>query len=78
MRWRSKYTRADYAPNTTRLKRAFAWLPVYIDGQMVWLETYEILQAYEIKEIELLMDGEEKPLFFSIGKWIDVSKRIIE
>lgn len=77
MRYKAKYTRADYAHGTTRLKRAFAWIPVYINGENIWLENYEILQAYLIKELSLKIEGKDKPVFFSSGKWVNVSKRIL-
>lgn len=76
MKWKARYTRAEYSHGTTRMKRCFAWLPVYISGTMVWMETYEVLQAYLIKEHELEVDGEKS--FFGSGKWRDISKRTIE
>lgn len=76
MRWKAKYTKTDYPHGSTRLKRVFSFLPVYIAGNMVWLENYEILQAYIIREHELEVEGEKA--FFSIAEWTDISKRVIE
>lgn len=75
MRWKAKYTRADFAPNTTRFKRVFAWIPTYVGGTMVWLETYEVLQVYSVEEIQL--EDEGKPVFFTNGNWKDIAKRTI-
>lgn len=73
MQWKAKYTRADYQHGTTRLKRCFAWLPTYISGIMVWFETYEVLQMYQIKEHTVNVENEKT--VFSSGKWINLSKR---
>jgi len=76
MRWKAKYTKSAIPHKTTRLMRKFAWLPTYIAGSRVWLETYEILQAYLVEEIELSIENEE-PVYFLIGYWKNISKRII-
>lgn len=76
MRWKAKYTKADYANGTQRFKRIFSWLPTYINGQIVWLETYEVLQLYIIKEYSTDIEG--KKVFFHKGRWENISKRIIE
>lgn len=73
MQWKAKYTTADYSEGTTRLKRVFAWLPTYINGVKVWLETYEILQVYVIDKDTVLI--EEKQTVFSNGFWKNLSKR---
>jgi hypothetical protein len=76
---KAKYTQANYANGTTRLKRVFAFRPTYVNGNIVWLSTYEILQVYVIKEI-LAAINPEKPneaTKFLIGDWIDASKRLI-
>lgn len=73
MKWKAKYTRADFANGTTRLKRCFAWLPVYISGNIVWLETYEILQVYSIISQKIIID--EKETIFANGNWLNLSKR---
>lgn len=76
MKWQARYTKADYEPGTTRLKRVFAWLPTYISGTMVWLETYEILQGYIAQEYQVKIDGEVHG--FRNAGWVDLSKRLIE
>lgn len=73
MRWKAKYTKADFKEGITRLERSFAWLPVYIGGEMIWLETYEILQVYQITKLEVTIDDEKTT--FSIGSWNNLSKR---
>lgn len=74
MQWKSRYTKADYANGSTRLKRRFAWLPVYISGTYVWLEGYEILQVFVVTRQVAVIDEEEKS--FNLSKWVDLSKRI--
>jgi hypothetical protein len=73
MRWKAKYTKADFKEGITRLERSFAWLPVYIGGEIIWLEKYEILQVYQITKIIALIDNE--PQTFSIGAWTNLSTR---
>lgn len=75
MRYKSKYTKADHQHGATRLKRVFSWLPTYIGGEMVWLETYEVLQAFIIVEYNLEINKEK--VYFAVSKWVDVSKRVI-
>lgn len=73
MRWKAKYTKADYQHGTTRLKRSFAWWPLYISGNMVWFETYETLQVYKVvKETAII---EEQETLFEIGSWINLDRR---
>jgi hypothetical protein len=73
MHWKAKYTRADYKEGATRLKRCFAWLPVYISGDMVWLESYEVLQVYNVSQEKVIIDSKEK--VFALGAWKNLSKR---
>lgn len=75
MRWKAKYTRTDYPSGATRLKRCFAWRPVYISGVFVWLEFFEVLQAFKISSEKTIIDGVTAE--FSLGKWINLSKRCI-
>lgn len=79
MIWNAKYTKAEYANGTTRLKRVFAFKPTYIDGKIIWLATYEILQMYK-QERYLVILNVAKPTEateFFVGAWVDVSKRLI-
>lgn len=75
MRWKAKYTKADYQHGTTRLKQCFAWLPVYISGVIVWLEGYEVLQVYKIMNEKVIIDQQET--LFTSGSWQNLSKRCI-
>lgn len=69
-------TIVEPANGSTRLKRKFAWLPTYVNGYMVWLEYYEILQAYIIEDLKVIDAGEDK--FFRVGEWKDISKRTLD
>jgi hypothetical protein len=76
MRWIATYTESAIMPGSTRLKRIFAWRPRNISGVVVWLEYYEVLQGYEVKAGDFILDN--KPIKFSISQWINISERIIE
>ena len=74
MHWKAKYTRVNYQDGATRLKRCFAWIPVYINGCIHWLESYEVLQVYNVFNKTVMID--EEPKKFIIGKWENLSKRL--
>lgn len=75
MRIKAKYVLPETEAGTTRLKRTFAVLPVRIADTWVWLEFYEVLQAYLVTPVLLQIKG--KPTTFTLGKWTDVSTRLI-
>lgn len=60
---------------TTRLVKKFAWLPMEINGTLIWLERYEILKAYIGTTYKVIVD--DKPVSFIVYKWISISKRMI-
>jgi hypothetical protein len=76
MKWYAKRIIQEPTDGSTQLIRKFAWLPVLIAGQKVWMETYEVLQVWEVKRTTVRI--EEKDIVFAIGRWINLSKRIIE
>lgn len=73
MRWPAKYTEVELKDGDVRLKRCFAWLPVYVDGNKVWLEHYEYLQVLRITEQKVIIDGETST--FLVKTWINIAKR---
>jgi hypothetical protein len=73
MIWKAKYTHVDYVNGTTRLKRCFAWLPKYIDGNIIWLETYDILQGYISNKYTVTVD--DKNVDFIKFQWINLANR---
>lgn len=73
MHWYAKHTRPKFNEGDVRLHRIFAFIPVYIEGVMVFFETYEVLQVYRITEQKIKLDGEE--VVFSPGQWINLTKR---
>lgn len=75
MVWKARLTRVDYPENANRLRRRFAYFPVYIDGDFVWLQLYEVIQVYIIDVIETAIDG--KQVGFKQSKWVDADKRLI-
>lgn len=76
MRKPSRYTNPDYSPGITRLKRVFAFLPTHVAGYTVWLEYYEVLQAYIAFDYKVVVDG--KDTAFRVSEWKDISKRVID
>lgn len=75
MIWKAKYSKETYPAGTTRVKRVFAWLPFQINGDMVWLESYEIAQLYIERQHQVTM--EDKPIIFKVNEWINLSYRTI-
>jgi hypothetical protein len=70
MKWKAKYTQTHYPQGSTRLKRVFAWLPVQIGDEVVWMERFEILQTYELKQHTVVLDQYqpgEKTNFVNLG-----------
>lgn len=74
MRWPSKFINSETPPGTTRVKRVFAWRPKRIDDTIVWLEYFEILQAFTIFEWNIIIDGKAKGA--KVGRWEDISVRM--
>jgi hypothetical protein len=58
----------------TRVKTAFAWLPSVAGEQLVWLERYEILEAYAVSQMVVVVA--EKPVSVTFGEWKVVSTRL--
>lgn len=77
MIWKAKYTKETYPPGTTRVKRVFAWLPFEINGDIVWLESYEIYQLFATKEYPVVDAETSKTLLFKVNEWINLSYRKI-
>lgn len=75
MRFKTKFVFSEPIEGTTRLRRVFAWLPIVIAGDRVWLEHYEQLQGYIKTEYKVSIDGEPKAVLK--GEWITLSKRVI-
>jgi hypothetical protein len=75
MKWKSKYLIPEPEPGSTRLKRVFAWRPTDIDGTVVWLVHFEVLQGFIIFEYAVTIDG--KPKKAKSGQWVELSKRIM-
>lgn len=76
MVWKAKETRIDYPQGTNKLRRKRAWLPTYIDGNIVWLSLYEVLMIYVVTAYSTKINGNDAA--FGVGKWIEVSKRLIK
>lgn len=75
MRFKTKFVFTDPEAGTTRLKRVFAWLPIIISGEKIWLEYYEELQGFIVLDYKVLIDGSAKGI--SVSDWVTLSKRII-
>jgi hypothetical protein len=75
MKWQAKYLQPDPEPGSTRAKRVFAWRPTNINGTIVWLACFEILQGFITFEYTVTLDGAPKKV--KVSKWIELSKRIM-
>lgn len=73
MKWLAKYVKRVPADGDYRLYRRFAWAPIYIDGVIVWLSKYEIIQVYRITEQKVKINGEI--VAFLPGNWVNIAKR---
>lgn len=69
------FTRVTPPIGTTRLRRRFAWLPVFIKTECIWLERYEVLQAFVDEIYMVKIDNEPKQ--FVVANWKTISKRTI-
>lgn len=76
MRFSLPYRITEPAANETRTVRKFAWVPIRIHNNYVWLERYEECQVY-IKDAYPVTIEEEK-LTFVVGRWVTISKRTID
>ena len=75
MRLKRRYVNTEPVIGTTRLKRVFAFIPLSIGGDYIWLEFYELLQGYCTTKYKVVIDGELKEL--SVNEWKTLSKRKI-
>jgi hypothetical protein len=77
MVFKAKYTSETYQTGATRIKRTFAFLPFRINGELVWLETYETYQLYRLVEHQAISLDDDKPKIYKIYEWVNLSHRII-
>lgn len=75
MVWKAKETRVDYPIGANKIVRCFAWLPIYINGDMVWLGFYQAIMIFEIIYHNTKIAGQD--VSFSDSKWVLASKRLI-
>lgn len=77
MVFKAKYSSENYQVGATRIKRKFAWLPFRIDGDIVWLETYEIYQLYQSNDYQAPSPIDQTPKGYRVYEWVNLSYRII-
>lgn len=75
MRLKTKFVHSDIESGTTRLRRVFAWFPIVIGGDRIFLEYYEILEGYIVNEYIVQID--DAPKSIKAGSWVKLSKRLI-
>lgn len=75
MRKLAKYTLPEIVQGTTRLQRVFSFWPTRVENNIIWLETYEILEAYILLDYKVRLEGVDKA--FRVGEWKQISKRLI-
>lgn len=73
MIWPARHTKVQPPVGTLRFERYFAFWPVRIGDNIVWLEFYEVMQVYRITEEKVVID--DKPVTFLPGKWVNITKR---
>lgn len=71
MVYKSKVASRTVRHGDTQILRKFAWLPFRINDDMVWLETYEVLQQWAMSTYAVGEKG------YQVGQWINISYRII-
>ena len=80
MRKQLDYNIQEPQDTDTRTKRLFAWLPVLVGNTWVWLERYYVLEVYKTENVIVAIEQDDKriPKKFTIGKWLTVSKALID
>lgn len=73
MVFKAKYAARTNNIGDTETVRHFAWLPVRVKDDWIWLETYESLMYYELTLYP--MKGEEKA--YNVYRWIKLADRRI-
>lgn len=64
-----------YKYGDTRYVNRFAWLPIKIKETTIWLEKYQVLEAYIGSTYNVVVDG--KNINFVVYSWIVLSKRMM-
>ena len=69
------FTRITPPLGTTRIRKRFAWFPVFIKSECIWLERYEVMQAYVGEQFTVVVkiDNEDKPMEFIVALWKTIS-----
>lgn len=74
MIWKTA-TRPDYPNGTNKIVPKFAWLPTYIQGDMIWLWRYQVIFIYEHIQHKTKIANQD--VIFTTTGWVEVSKRLI-
>lgn len=78
MRWRSSYLSIpqEKTVGAERILRCFAWLPVRVGVDMVWLASYDQLERV-MSVTTLIQDVTpySGPVFGELPEWVPVSRR---
>jgi len=64
---------AEPLPGTTRTKTLFAWLPTKAGQSLIWLERYQVMEAFIVNNY-LVIVGQEQ-VNIRRGEWMKVSSR---
>lgn len=87
MVFKLKYRPQKPKDGESRVITRFAWLPVLIGGNVLWLGNYNVMQSYQISvyRVHVLDDNNEpardekgNPIIKAVpvGNWVNISKRI--
>ena len=73
MNWKAKTSKAHFEPNSTRIRRVFAFKPTYVNGTIVWLSFFDILEYYKVEFVQVDLKGEKTT--FKIGNWVELDRK---
>jgi hypothetical protein len=73
MVFKAKYAEENFRLGDMRTERHFAWLPIRIKDDYLWLETYETLMYYEAKQFPVF--GTDKAI--TVHEWVKIADKRI-
>jgi hypothetical protein len=70
MRWKVK--QKEWVEGSIRKRKPFAFLPVRIGDQMIWLEQYQITEG--LKSVAVFDEGVAYPEL----QWVEISRKTLD
>jgi len=78
---RLNFTRITPEPGTSKIIKRFAWLPIFVGNECIWLERYEVLLVWtSITHPAVVKDkaGNDKEIYLEYSQWLPLAKRLPE